>query len=662
MRKRTAYTSFMLALTCCYGTAHAAKNVEVVRYPSLFMFGGIGQSVGVSFSYSEHKTENSSSSGTALRETYSLGTTAAVLDPHLLTLQLLGGLSYSQNFGGVTTTLLNGEYNILGSAFDMSYHPIVIGSSRSTAVISNGYTPTYSMTNNTHQISAALMNLKVPLQGYYAYSTSESDGLEDNTSGTSSSVGFSAQHAVEGSDSRFSFNHGKADSEGTVSRSYSAQFSNNLDLDRGQNYRLSSSAGISETAAGDVPQQDISISENLSMRFGKAFSGSLTESFSSSTSEDFDGNEQRTRTNMVSASLSHTLYQSLSTSITGSYASGSTYGGETSSYGGSARVGYRKILPAQSLVTLSIDRSMMVQEQHKLDATSSRTDTFFGVTQDQVIPPPAILGRVTVLRVNSFTPLPTDPELQDPAVPVLIYDEDIDYEVDEATGAVRIILGGRIESGSNIMISYSILANENIEIRQDSTATSASLALFGGRYNFSGSYGVQSQELISGEANNQGLVDSSSFSLIAAAYYRPTLLGLEYARQSSSQETSSRLSAHASHTLQTDRGESMSFNIRDTYSMVESDEQGNSGGGQNNLSISATYNRRFYRWVNFALSLAAADSRGEGRSSNFITVRSTASGSYNQLQFSLSGQTMYRIAGSAATRDSNISASITRFF
>lgn len=661
MRKRTAYTSFMLALTCCCSTAHAAKNVEVVRYPSLFMFGGIGQSVGVSFSYSEHKTENSSSSGTALRETYSLGTSAAVLDPHLLALQLMGGISYSQNFGGVSTKLLNGEYNIQGSAFDMSYHPIVIGSSRSTAIISNGYTPSYSMTNNTHQISASLMNSKFPLQGYYAYSTSESSGLEDETSGTSSSLGFSVQHHLERSDTRFSFSHGKAEAEGASSASYSAQFSNNLDLDRAQNYRLNSNASISETSAGSVPQRDISLSESLSMRFGKAFTGSLSEGFSSSTSEDFEGNEQSTRSNMISAALSHTLYQSLSTSVAGSYSEGSSFGGDTSSYGGSLRVAYRKILPAQSLVTVNVDRSMAVQSQHQINASISDTETVFGVTQDQVIPPPAILGRITVLRVISFAPLATNPELPDPAVPVLIYDEGIDYEVD-ASGAVRIVLGGRIETGSNIEISYAILANQDIEIRMDTTTTSASLALLGGRYSISGSYGMQSQELVSGEADSQGLVDSRNLYLMASAFLRPTLMGLEYARQSSTQETNSRISAYASHTLQTDRGEAISFNIRDTYSMVESDEQGNSGGSQNNLSISATYNRKIYRWVNFALSLGGADSRGDGRSSDFLTVRATASGAYNQLQFSLSGQTLYRIAGSGTTRDSNLSASITRFF
>jgi hypothetical protein len=668
MRKKTAYTSFVLALTCC-STAHAAKNVEVVRYPSLFMFGGIGQSVGVSYSYSQHATENSSTSGSSARESYNFGTVLAILDPHIVNMQVRGGLSYSQNFDEPTNTLLNGEYNIIASAFDMSYHPFTVGSSRSTAVISNGYTPSYSLTNSTHQISGALMNTTLPLQLYYVRSSSETSGLDNNTSGTSNALGFSLQHYLKQSDTRFSFDHGTSDSEGSHSSSYSVMLSNSLSLDQAERYRLSSSLSASETSAEGLPQRDVSLSESLSCKFGRAFSGGLSESFSYSSTTGFGGEERESRNNGISASLSHMLYQSLGTSVSGSYSTGSSFGGETKSYGGALRFSYRKVLPAQTLLTAGFDRSTNIQSQHLLDPHTDSRVIVRGVTADQVIPPPAVSGRITVVSVTSFQPLETSPDLPDPAFLVYSYSEKghpgaitEDYEVD-ATGALRILPTGSIpDTTSNLIIIYSIETNPDIEMRIDSTALTSSLALFGGRYNLSGSYTTQSQDIISGAANRAGLVDSQSLSLSAAANYHPTMVGVDYSWQSSSQEEETRISGYASRSWRSRTGESISVNLRDTYSMTDTSGQGGTSASQNTLSASASYARRFFRWLSFNIGVGASDSRGNGRYSDYLSVRALTTGSYNQLQFSLTGQTVYRIAGGGTTRDSNISGSITRFF
>jgi len=656
MRQRLIYPSVLLALLCCSTPAHAAKNVEIVRYPTLLMLGGLSQSVGVSYSYAQHQTPNSTSSGSSLREGYSFGTVAAILDPHLVTLQLMGGLSYSQHFDDKTSTLLDGEYNIVASAFDMSYHPALISSSRTTTVISNGYTPTYSLTNNSNQVSLSLLNSTLPVQLYYVHSTSESSGLPVDATSVSDAAGLSLHHGyLDISDTRFSLSHSRSSSGTSSSSGYQVSLGNFLTLDEQHRYRLSSSLDVSETSSSGVPQRNISISEDLSCAFGAALNGSLSDRFSTSSTLDFDGNKQSMRNNSISASLSHRLYQSLTTSLSASVTNGSSMGGTTSSYGGAARVSYSKILPAQSNLSLALDGSRNISSQELADPQLSvRDEPHLAVNWGDRIEP-ALSGRLT--QVISVRSLNVEPQIE--------YLEGIHYLVNLELGYIEILQSiepGSIVPGSDIVVSYTVAANSSISFETIGLGSSANLTLFGGRYNLGASYSTQSQRLVSGETDNEPLVSSNSLNLVASANFNPTLMGMEYGLVDSTQEQTSHFAAYLSHSLRTASNAAVSFTLRDTYTMVGATEAGTAASNQNTFSASASYSRKFFRWVNFLAAVAANDSRSGGRHSDFLSLRGALNGSYNQLQLSLTAQTLYRIAGQGTTRDSNFSCSITRFF
>jgi hypothetical protein len=657
MRLSTLYTSAFLAFV--FGTpAHAAKNVEVVRNPTLFMMGEIAQAIGVSYSFAQHVTPNSTSSASALRESYSLSTVAAILNPHLVNLQILAGISYSQNFDDQTSTLLDGEYNIVASAFDMSYHPVLISSSRSTAVISNGYTPSYSLTSNSNQIAATLLSRELPIKVLYLHGTSQTNGLLTDTSSVSDAASLAMHHEyADVSETRFSLNHSRTQTGESMSSSYSASLGNFLSFDKLHRYRLASGLDIFHSKSGEVPQKNISIGEELSCGFGKALTGTFAERFTYNTTLDFDNNKQIMRNNTLSGSLSHTLYHSLTTSVSGSYGVGSVLGGTTTSYVANARMNYIKTLPAQSSMNLSVDGSRVIASQDLASSLFSvRDEPHLGVNWGDRIVPDVSGSLRSVVSVKSLSLDPLDP-----LAPPIEYVEGIDYEVDFVLGEIEILFGGGIVPGTDIAISYTTATDPSIRYQTDAISTALSLSMLAGRYTLSGNVAVQDQTLLSGESNNETLISSSTLNLRAIANFNPTQLGMEYSMLDSTQEQSSQFSVYGSHSLRTSANASIAFSLRDTYSMIEATEAGTEASNQNTLSLTASYSRKIFRWINFNTSLAAGDSRSGDRHSDFISLRGGLSGGYNQLQFSLNGQTLYRISGSGTTRDSYISCSITRY-
>ncbi|HBG06622.1 MAG: hypothetical protein A2075_18470 [Geobacteraceae bacterium GWC2_58_44] len=656
MRLGTVYISVLLALALA-AQAHAAKNVEVIRYPTLFMFGGVSQSLGVSASYAQHETPNSSSSASGLRESYSFGTVAAILNPHLVNMQILGGISYSQHFDDKTSTLLDGEYNILASAFDMSYHPLTISSSRTTTVISNGYTPSYTLTGNNNQISMSLLNKTVPVKLMYVHTTSDTDGLPKDASSVSDAAALALHHEFKDvSDTRFSLTHGRTRSGESESSSYMVSLGNYLTLDRQKRYRLSSTLDVFDTKSGNAPQRNINFAEELACAFGRALTGNFSERFSYSRTLDFENREQTIKANTVSGSISHTLYQSLTTSISASAGQGSVLGGSTSSYVATGRINYAKILPAQSNLTFSLDGSRNIASQHIAGAElAARDEQHLDVT-DRIVP--QLAGRlVSVISIESFTLDPQGNVLRGER-----YDEDVDFRVDTVLGQIEILFEGRIVPGSDLLISYTVATNPSIRYQTDALGAATNLSLFSGRYTLSGSLSTQEQKLLSGEATNQTLVSSTNLNLRGVANYNPTQFGIEYGMLDSTQEHSSHIGAYGSHSLHTENNAVIALTLRDTYSMIESTGEGSTSSSQNTLSLAASYSRKLYRWINLTLSLAASDSRSGDRYSDYLSFRGVLNGIYNQLQLSLNGQTLYRITGSGTTRDTNLTCSVTRYF
>ena len=94
MRKSLPYLCLLSAIFCHSEAFGEARNVEIVRHPSLLMLGDFSQAVSYSYGYAGNSSEGSSSSSSAMKESYSVSTVGAILDPDVVTLLMYAGISY----------------------------------------------------------------------------------------------------------------------------------------------------------------------------------------------------------------------------------------------------------------------------------------------------------------------------------------------------------------------------------------------------------------------------------------------------------------------------------------------------------------------------------------------------------------------------------------
>ncbi|GFO54601.1 hypothetical protein GMSM_16080 [Geomonas sp. Red276] len=629
----------------------AARNEEVIQYPSLLMLGDINQSLGVSYSYAEHiSPSNSSSISNSLMEKYTINATGAVLDPHLLSLQMLGGLTYSQQFSQENLKLFDAEYSIVGSGLDLTYHPFSFGSSHTTSYISNGYQPTYAVTSNNNQVSATLMNSKVPLQLFYLHSTSDTEGRDENTHSATDAAGILLHHDYQDvSNTNLSLTTTNTEAGTSTSTGYSLAFGNDLAFDKARQYRLSTNLNINDSRVQGIPQRNISLTSQLGTALGKALQGTFGESYTYNSTLNFQNEDQTERSNTLSGSLSHRLYQSLLTSVSGSMTNGRFLGGSTESYSGSGKVIYMKQLPAQANLMLTFDGALAYSsQQFPLSQFAVRDEVHSKVNWGDKIKP-NVAGQLTaVITVTSADKL-------------IIYQEGADYRVDLVLGTIEILTAGQILPGSDIAISYTVAVNNSIRYRTGTYGTFANLALAGGRYNLSASYSTQEQTLLAGQATSQGLSRSTALLLRADANWLDLQAGAEYGEISSTQEDSYHASAYTNYNWRTDDNALLGFSLRDTYAVLKG-SHGTNNSGQNSASLAANYSRRIFGFISAYSALTINDTRGSGSYADFMSLRCALNGMFNQLQFTLSGQYIYRLAGSTSTQDRNVTCSVTRFF
>lgn len=651
MRIRLAFLSMIPAVFTCTGAWAEAINEEVVRYPSLLSLGEVTQAAGVSYGYTGHKTAGRFTYSQNLSESYSIGTRAAVLDPDVLLLQLRGGVSFQQQLANSGSKLLNWDYDIVGSAFQMSYHPILLSANRNSSTVSSGYLPSYTTERTNYRVSASLLNNLFPVRMFFLHATSQTTGLATDISGTSDAGGIGVHHdlgGVSSTDATLSFN--TSTSGVTESRSYSAFLLNRSDLDAAKRYHLITKTSLVDSVTSEIPQRQVDLSLSFSGSPGSALSCSLSGQTSYNASESFEGERQVIKTRSLAGSLGHRLYQSVVTTLSGSIGESAALGGSESNYDLNARLAYQKKLPADSLLTLNANFGHTVTNQDYQDTVLSARDEIHQVVQQGDKIAPNLTGRL--LRVVTLKSL--DPEI--------IYTPGIDYQIDPSSNKIEIIVNGSIAPGTTIYISYEVGVNKNIDFATNSQSYLAAVTLFGGRYTVTGDYANSTQKEISGEADTAALSDFSAINLRGTAHYTDTDLGVEYGTLSGSQENLSRFAAFWTHTTHIFSNDTLRLNFRDVYTMYEA--SGTSNAYDINVATMGTsYNRNIFGGIRLQLSANLSDSRRSGgAASDMAMLRMGLDGNYNQVIISLNAQTSYRMVSGPDTRDDSLQFQIVRYF
>lgn len=642
------------AVFTCTGAWAEAVNEEVVRYPSLLSFGEVNQSVGVSYAYAGHKSRAGYDTSQDLAENYGIATRAAVLNPDVLLLQLSGGISFQQQLGNSSSKLFDYDYNIIGSAFQLTYHPMLLSASRNSSTVSSGYLPSYTTERTNYRVSASLLNSVLPVRLYFLHSTSQTTGLAADFSGTSDAAGIGIHHqlgSISSTDATLSFS---TSTTGAIEgRSYTGFLLNRSELDAAKRYHLITKGSVTDSVNDGAPSRQADLSLSLSGSPGEALTVGLSGQTSYNSSQSFEGVRQLVKTNTLEGSIGHRLYQSLTTTLSGSVGQSKALGGSENNYDAKAQFAYQKRLPADSLLSVNVNFGHTVTKQDFQDSLLSATDEAHQVGQqgDQIAM--NLAGKLTIKRV----------ERRDVnGIVDFVYAEGTDYRVDPVSNKLEIIVNGQIAPGTTIYVSYEVGVNKNIDFTTDLQSYLASVTLFGGRYIITSDYVVNSQKQISGTADVAALTDYTAFTLKGSAHYQETNMGVEYGTISGTHENLSRLSAFWNRDTHITSSDSLRLNFVDTYTMYDATAT-SKAYDINVASAVASYNRSIFGGVRMQVSGNLSDSRRSGgASSDMATLRLGLDGNYNQIVVSMSAQTSYRMASGSNSRDDSLQFKITRYF
>lgn len=661
MRIRTALSCIIASLLAVTKAQAASPQlIDVVRPKALLQLDGMEQAVSFLYTYTGVHTPSSSSSSQQLQERYHLGTAFTVIDPELLQFTLGGDVGFSQTFAsnGGSTKGATYQYMFSANALQFDPYPVSVVSSRTVSDISTAYLPTYTATTNSNQVWLRLLNNKVPISLHYTRTSLDTEGLGRDSSTTTNNVSLSSSYKFrERSTSELSLNYNGTDTEveghtPESSRTYSLVGTNTTLLDKESKYSLSSSVSFAESKQGSVPQRTANLTETFSGIFGKTLQGHASYQHDYNKTVGFDtAKEQLQESDVLTASLSHQLFQSLATGVNGMWQSRRLSGGDETDYGGGVGINYQKRLPKKSLLRVGVsgnrtyvDREGTTSELIVRDEVHRAPDQGQWIT----LTSPGNLG--SVLNVESRNPQ-------------ISYSEGRDYTVNLALSRIEIVSGGNIVPGTDLYISYTVMQNSAIQYYTDNGIISASLSLFENRYLLSAEYSKQSQTLISGDTDRVGLFDSSTARLRIDANYIENFLTAEYANVDSGQTKYSYLNSSWRYVKKFAYSD-VSTNVQNRLTMFDATDT-SSSSTENQFSMGGSYSRGVFTWGRLTLSGNYSNTSGgasRGGSSNFLYLRGNLLGRINRLQFSLTGQSSLRFKQGETTRNDSLLFAITRSF
>lgn len=655
MRREIALLGLIACICYCPDVFAAAVNEEVIVHPSLVMLGPVVQEVSLSYGYTSHTSGKRGSSSQELGEGYGIATQAAVWDPNILLLDISAGVTYQQHLGNSKTSVLDWNYNILGSAFQLSYHPTQMATTRSTSTISNGYMPSYSLERTINRLTASLLHESYPVTLFLANSTVATHGLATDSTSDSNNGGITVSHSGSNWSGSAMMNFSNSHSGATETRNYSLLQNSTFDFDSEKKYRLATRASLSdstsESPSGSLPQRNVGLSASFTGRPGKALTTTLTDEYTYSSAVGLEGDEQVIKTNVFSGVLAHRLYQSLTTSVSASYGQTSALGGDQSVVNGNLALSYTKVLPALSQLALTASVGKSVTKQNFLEDRLSARDEAHTVQQRGDIITPNLAGQlVQVTTVKSLGP------------PEFVYQPEIDYHVDLATGRIEVLATGTINPGTTLYITYEVVLNPNVDFTTDTQNYQAALGLLNGRYNLVASYGSSQQQKTSGVAAS-ALNDTSTLLLSGEARYEASSYNVEYGKVTTTGGNVSHVAGACAYESNWGTSSRLKLTARNTYSVHERTSDGASTKyNQNVISASASYSQKVLEGFRLVMVANASDSRMDNVASDAVGLRAGLDGSYNSLTLSFAAGTVYRFGSGETMQDNYVNAKISRIF
>ena len=655
---------FLIATFCSIPEEALARPIEETVSPQGFLIpGNLRQWTSLTYEYTGHDSNipRANSNTNRFREKYHISLSSAILDPHLLNLSLDGEVWLEQAQlsdaarGSQTSRSTQYQYNLAGSLFDQDPIPITFLSSRELRDVVTPFTPSYTTDTFVNGATAVVRNKYVPLLFRYWRISTDITGIGSNNTTTANNYYLQAEHEVP------DLSHSRLTSSVTTqrqetlgllaidSRNYSVSLSNAFELDRRKKYTLSSSVQGYEAVTGEIPQQNLHWLETLNCRFGRALWGIFSYRYDYDKTLGFDNRDQISKYNEFDGTITHRLFASLDTAITGRYRTGDILDGEETIYGGSAGVTYRKDLPQASHLLLSVKGEHEITDRH-LPGTqfSVRDEEHRGVQQGDSISLNVSGNLLLVVSVTSRNP-------------DITYVEGLDYTVNVGLGRIDIVVGGGIPSGADLFISYSVQLNPMVKYATDTVNSTVNLSLFQNRYNILGNYIAQDRTILSSQADNIGLYNSRSAMVHADANFPPNSFNAEYGQYVSGPTNYSYWEGGWRFDYRFNR-QSLSLKARDRYLTRETTGATKHESWENIAEFGTTYARPVFTWASVSAALNYANTQGEDIQRDYAYFRLNFQGRINKLFINLIGQSILRIRPAETARDDYVMLEVKRYF
>lgn len=493
---------FFIIILLAFSALNASAASE-----GLFLLANFRQIAHLSYKYDRYHLERNSSSRHTAYEDYSFKGDYAVLDRGVLNGNFTLGLRLKENYFSDSTHARTFAvdrgmfYDIRGAFVEKSPYPLGFFLNSKLDEISDGFGRNYQLDTRSWGLNQTLRNNFVPGTISYIRTESGTEGLTIDRRSTQENLTFSAQHNYRISETHLEVFFSREDFATTSGDDQefrnSSEFNlrNKLEWRDGEKARNLNSLVRYWQSIGLSDRKNFSWSENLYWDLGKALRTGLTYGFSDSRS----GPNER-QANSGRAWLRHELFKSLTTNLEGYARESRFFPGSEQQIGGQASLGYRKILPAQSLLSGGVHGQYQISDRDFAAATL----TFFDELHTVSFAEPLLLENADVI------PQSVTVRNQDPGVQVAPYIEDIDYRLVQSGEQTEVVVSGPdlsniIFEGTVLNISYDVVVDTDARFEAKSWGADAQVRLRENRYRFYGSFDQSQNTLLSGEGSRVGL-------------------------------------------------------------------------------------------------------------------------------------------------------------
>lgn len=628
---------------------------------TLLRIQNLSQGVGGSYHFRDNSAgsgnEQISSSKHEFIENYNLSGDFSLLNPHLikgaagLDLFLDQRKEADQTRQEPWSSAFNLGYRVSSILLDRSPFPISINADSSLRTESPPFTRSYDVESDNLVIGVNITNKYLPARLSLMKNSSETSGLTDDRRQTTETFTMSANHAVSTlSSTSFTFTREFSESTllasgaGTNSSKVGVGLANGLSWQnhRGLSRSLYSSYAYS-ASSGFFKSTQHALTSNLNWWLGKSLNSSAGYSYSNNKSET-----QRFQLQAGNLSLSHHLFESLTTSISGMGSSARFSDGSENAYGGGLNLSYRKKLPAESLFMSSYSFSYSVSDRQRSNATVA--------VENERHPIPLVDPKRIALANPTF--LASTITVRG-AQTLILYTRDVDYTV--IPEGIE-VLPGHMVGDTEVLVSYTFLQDPRVTFASASHAASASLNLHNREHFIYANYRASDKQLLAGRATEVTLSPSSHLDVGYERHIDRHTFHAEYGWNKSATTKTNYLDARWLHQRPFAAG-NLSLSAAEHFSWYDQGAAANAGNWNNTFGINGAYTRNLTDAVAGRLGVGYLNFIGESAPvRNLFSANLNLDGHFGKTTITLSSSLTLGVSSSSTSRSEAVGISFHRYF